>query len=312
MTASMSSNGIARVTTVRPEPIQSIAYIYDGSTEGLLTAVFTAYANHENPQDVVRKGIPQPRLGQSTLTIETDNALAKRVQAGIRKRGGKPAWEIVLEASLSDEPEAGTLIYRFIRLIMGRSAARNARIPNELTDPVIGPVLKLQRFVRNERHHMQQFLRFEHFEGDLWFAKCNPKANVIPLLMDWFSGRFNTQRFVIYDEAHHVAGIYNGVDWWLAQTSNLHLPSRTEEERLMQTAWKDFYKAVSISARYHPELRRQFMPKRFWKNILEVRDELPNSDLPVLPENGGNAFPAGALPGQPKCSTGTLAATMEE
>jgi probable DNA metabolism protein len=312
MTATASYNGMARVATACQEPIQNIAYIYDGSTEGLLTAVFMVYANHENPQDVVREGILQPRLGQSTLTIETDNALAKRVQAGIRKRGGKPAWEIVLEASLSDEPDVGTLIYRFIRLIMSRSAARNARIPNELTDPVVGPVLKLQRFVRNERHHMQQFLRFEHFEGGLWFAKCNPNANVVPLLMDWFSGRFNTQRFVIYDEVHHVAGIYDGVDWWLAQTNSLHLPSHTEEERLMQTAWKDFYKAVSISARYHPELRRQFMPKRFWKNILEVRDELPNSGLRALPENDGNAFPAAALPDQPKGSIGTLAAAMEE
>ena len=46
--------------------------------------------------------------------------------------------------------------------------------------------------------------------------------------------------------------------------------------------WKEFYVndagnqihkfAVSIDARYHPELRRQFMPKRFWKNLTELQE----------------------------------------
>ena len=36
---------------------------------------------------------------------------------------------------------------------------------------------------------------------------------------------------------------------------------------------------VAIPARYHPELRRHFMPKRFWKNILEVRDEAPGAGV---------------------------------
>ena len=158
---------------------------------------------------------------------------------------------------------------------MSRPAKQNAYIRNELTDPIVGPVLKLHHAVRNERHFMQELLRFEHFDNDLWFAKCNPNANVVPLLMDWFSARFNTQQFVIYDEVHNIAGIYDGESWVLAETSELDLPAHSSDEAVMQSAWKRFYDAVSIPARYHPELRRQHMPKRFWKNILEVRDEAP-------------------------------------
>ena len=131
---------------------------------------------------------------------------------------------------------------------------------------------------------MQQFIRFEHFENDVWFARCNPKANVVPLLMDWFAGRFNTQRFVLYDEVHNVAGIYDGEGWYLAQTGDVHLPLHAQDEATMQAAWKGFYDAVAIPARYHPELRRHFMPKRFWRNILEVRDELPETEQGELPE----------------------------
>ena len=40
----------------------------------------------------------------------------------------------------------------------------------------------------------------------------------------------------------------------------------------MSEAWRTFYKSVSIDARYHPELRRQFVPKRFWKNLTELQE----------------------------------------
>ncbi len=255
------------------EPLNNVAYVYDGTTEGLLSAVFQTYALHEQPQDMLREDMLQPRLGQSIRFVETDAALAQRVKVGICKRAGRSAWEAVLHASLSDDPQAAMAVYRFVRYVMARPAASNRGLVHNLAHPIAGPVAKLSRSVMNERHLMQQFLRFEHFENDIWFAQCNPKANVVPLLMDWFSGRFNNQRFVIYDEVHHVAGIYDGSGWCLARTDEVHLPLHAEDEQLMQKAWKGFYDAVAIPARYHPELWRHFMPKRFWKNILEVRDE---------------------------------------
>ena len=194
------------------------------------------------------------------------------------KRVGRQAWEAVLHASLSDDSSAGMAVWRFIRYVMARPAAQNRKLVQDLAHPIAGPIAKLSRSVMNERHLMQQFIRFEHFENDVWFARCNPKANVVPLLMDWFAGRFNTQRFVLYDEVHNVAGIYDGEGWYLAQTGDVHLPLHAQDEATMQAAWKGFYDAVAIPARYHPELRRHFMPKRFWRNILEVRDELPETE----------------------------------
>lgn len=253
-------------------PLENVVYVFDGTVEGLLTAVFQTYALHEKPQDISREGLLQPRLDQSVRFVETDAALAERVRAGVCKRAGRRAWEAMFYASLADDPQAPMTVYRFVRYVMTRPAHANRAVMDDLSNPIVGPVAKLSRYVLNERHHMQQFLRFEHFENDIWFAKCNPKANVVPLLMDWFSGRFNTQRFIIYDEVHHVAGIYDGADWILAEADEMHLPEHAAEEKLMQQAWKGFYSAVSISARYHPELRRHFMPKRFWRNIIEVRD----------------------------------------
>ena len=97
--------------------------------------------------------------------------------------------------------------------------------------------------------------------------------------MDWFSGRFNTQPFVIHDEGHDLAGVYEGSDWYLVRTDRLDLPGPTADERAMKDAWKRFYRTIAVESRYNPELRRQFMPKRLWKNITELQEDLPGNEL---------------------------------
>lgn len=65
-----------------PTP-DNIAYLYDGSVEGLFTAVFLTYANKEHPLDICPSEHYQPRIGQTTRQIETDFSLALRVQKGV-------------------------------------------------------------------------------------------------------------------------------------------------------------------------------------------------------------------------------------
>ena len=278
---------VCSAAPAREEPLENVAYVYDGTLEGLLTAVFRAYENHEDPQDVVKAGTLRPRLDQSMRTIETDQARALRVAAGVRRTCGDEAFQKIMHASLSDDPTAGTVVYRFICYAMppgctsadGRRAKARPRALDEMTHPAVEPLLRLDRAVMNERHKLMQFMRFEHLDNGVWFARCNPNASVVPLLMDWFSARFNTQPFIVFDENHALAGVSAGGEWYLVSADAIDLPAQASEERLMQSAWKLFYDTVAVEARYNPELRRQFMPMRLWKNILEVQDELPGTDL---------------------------------
>ena len=289
------------------EPLAHVAYCYDGSLEGLLTAIFKAYEYRENPEDVMRASQLLPRLGQTVRDIETEVELALRVQKGIRRTGGQATFDAVMRASLSDDPATGTIVYRFVRFAMAqvrphdctgcrkratcpgpgagaRCSGKNARsVLNDLAHPAVAPLDRLARAVGNERHRMLQFLRFEHLENGVWFAQCNPSAAVVPLIMDWFSGRFNTQPFIIFDENHHMAGVYEGRTWYLVDTNEVTLPGRASDEKLMQTAWKRFYDTVAVEARYNPELRRQFMPKRLWKNIVEMQERIPGKELKRRP-----------------------------
>jgi probable DNA metabolism protein len=43
----------------------------------------------------------------------------------------------------------------------------------------------------------------------------------------------------------------------------------SDDEFIFQEAWKIYHKHLSIKERYNPKLQRNFMPKRYWKNLTE-------------------------------------------
>lgn len=255
------------------EAALELAYSYDGTLEGLFSAIFAAYANHENPLDIAPRDRLQLRLGQEERQIETNVAHAQRVARSIASAGGKATFEAVKKASVSSDPHVGTTVFHFVQKLM----KERGYLLNQLADPVVGELMRLVKAVDVECERMRQFVRFSHLESGGWFAVCNPRDNVIPLVMNWFAARFNDQSFAIYDEVHHIAGVYEKNSWYLVSTSCFNAPIYSSEECLMQDAWRLFYRTLSIDARYNPELRRQHMPVRYWCNLTEMQQ--PESAL---------------------------------
>ncbi len=290
------------------EVYSEIAYLYDGSAEGLLSAIFSAYARHEDPTDITTEKRYRPRLGQHALAIETSVEQALRVERGIRREAGDPAFEAVVYAALSDDEAAGIKALRFVRHCMApmqtshRSAVkrpqRNRRYNplDDITHPDVAPLYEIARAVGNERHRMLQFIRFQELEGGLWFARCNPSASVVPLVMEHFATRLNVQPFIIYDENHRLAGVWDKADWYLVPDADMQLPAASEREREVAAAWRLFYQHVSIDPRYNPELRRQFMPKRLWRNLTEMQAEGSSYKGVRLPDSGSRSEIRADLP----------------
>ena len=182
-----------------------------------------------------------------------------------------------MRAAASDRPQAGLVVYRFIRYIMDPRSQRNRKrnVLDDLANPVVADLVALERGVLNEEERMRQFIRFSHLENGVWFARCNPNANVVPLVMRSFAERFNTQPFIIYDENHHLAGVHDGNGWHLVADDVVNIPSRTAEDAHIEALWKRFYDSLAIETRYNPELRRHFMPVRLWRNLPETHPQ-PN------------------------------------
>ncbi len=272
-----------------------LAYLHDGSPEGLLSCIFAAYERHEDPAEIACRADHQPRLLQTSVIIPTDPDHAHRVLAGIRTRLGAYTHRQALKCTLSGRADAGTALYRFVRFALDgtdrrhcescrfqdrcarRSCQRMRMAPvNDVTHPRVKPFHDAVRSVDNECEKIRQFARFQHLrdeDRDIWFARINPKDSVVPLVLEHFVERFSIQPFILYDEVHALAGIWNGRESYLVDADDdaLTLPGASATEAVMQDAWKAFYRTLSIDARYNPELRRQHMPKRFWKNLTEMQ-----------------------------------------
>lgn len=254
------------------DPLQHVAYLHDGSLEGLLCCIFEAYVRRENPEDIVCESRYQPRLEQSSFFVQTDFERAQRVRRGIEREAGSRAFSAVVRAAANDDVQAGVVVYRFVLYVMDKKSGRDRRrkVLNDLANPVVADLVALERRVLNEEEKMRQFVRFSHLENGVWFARCCPNANVIPLVMGHFAARFNVQPFIIYDENHHIAGVYDGNDWSLVADEVVDVPSRTAQDAYIEKLWQRFYDSLSIDARYNPELRRRFIPARLAKSLPEL------------------------------------------
>lgn len=245
----------------------NVLYCYDATLEGFFSAVFSAYARHEYPQHICATGAVQPALGQEIFDVPTSSSQAERVRIGLTKKGGYELFRKVKYAFLSSDPQREDALFAYIVKAM----QEGRRIHRDAACPCVAAVEGFVREVMGEREHMYQFARFEELEGGVFFARINPKANVVPIMMSHFVERFSVQPFIIYDETHHIAGVYDMQTTSFVSCDDLNLPECTSSEELCQQLWKTFYDSLSHEQRYNPDLRRSFMPKRFWKNITEIK-----------------------------------------
>lgn len=258
--------------TAFPVALQDAAYLYDGTLEGLLSAVFLAYERHEEPLDIVRNEVYEPRLGQSAIYVSTDFARAGRVRRGVCKAAGRTAFMSIMHASTCEDYDMGAIVYRFIRHVMSRpQQMRSIPVLDDRANPVVADLRRLALRASNESENMRQFVRFSKLENGVWFSQVSPNASVVPLVMGYFASRLNDQPFIIYDERHKIAGVYDGRTWQLVKAEEVNVGDVACGDELMEEAWKRFYDALSVDARYNPELRRHFMPVRLWKDLPEMK-----------------------------------------
>ena len=61
-------------------------YVFDGTMDGLLTAVFDAFNLKERPEQLLAKGDALPLFCERTYQVATDEEKARRVWAGLEKQ----------------------------------------------------------------------------------------------------------------------------------------------------------------------------------------------------------------------------------
>ena len=241
-----------------------IIYVYDGSFEGLLTAVFESFERHELPCSVVSESEFLPTLFSSRIVV-TDSAKADRVRRGIKNNAGEQIWNLVRLGYLTCLEDRGALINDFVHMAMHYGAG----VTRMLADETVNRLSKAVRALTQESHKYKGFVRFS-VSGSALSAIIEPKNSVLPLLAAHFCDRYPNESFLIYDKTHRQALIWHNRQKLIVPLDDFEQPEAGEEERYLRALWKHFYDTVAIEERYNPSCRMNFMPKRYWSQLPEM------------------------------------------
>ena len=77
---------------------------------------------------------------------------------------------------------------------------------------------------------------------------------------------------MIFDKTNKAALVCQNGKAEILRIDNVTFPEISENEAQYQALWKEFYNTIAIKGRENPRCRMTHMPKRYWKNMLEVSD----------------------------------------
>ncbi len=252
-------------------------YVFDGTMDGLLTAVFDAYALKEQPEELLKSGDALPLFCDHTYQVTTDEEKAQRVWTGLEKKLEREALKLISVSWLSELPELSTPLFHYIYKVF-----QQGDISRNFADPDVLSVTNIARKVLHEQLRMKQFIRFQKAKDGTYLAVVSPDHNVLPIITDHFSDRFNDQPWLIYDAHRHYGFYYDGhaapiritfenefaVPFNL-ENGKLNEDILSSDDQLLQDLWRTYFKAICIKERMNPRKQLKDMPRRYWKYMTE-------------------------------------------
>ena len=252
-------------------------YTFDGTMDGLLTAVFDAYALHEQPEQLLKSGDALPLFCEHLYHVTTDEEKARRVWTGLEKHLPREAMKLISVSWLSELPELPTPLFLYVYKVF-----RQGDISHNFADDDVLSVIDIAHSVLHEQLRMKQFIRFQKAKDGTYLAVVSPDHNVLPLITDHFSDRFNDQPWLIYDAKRHYGFYYDGKAAPIRVTfedeaavpfnlnnGKLNAEVLSHDDQLFQDLWRTYFKAICIKERMNPRKQLKDMPRRYWKYMTE-------------------------------------------
>ena len=250
-------------------------YVFDGSLEGLLTAIFEWFERKPGVIELCTYKTYQPDAFTPAFEIQNNREKADRVWNGLQKKLAKDWMRKVYCAFLSELPEAFVSIFHFSCYIFQSPEGSEKNYGN----PHVLAVAQLARSVEREKHRMEAFIRFQKTADGIFYCGIDPDFNVLPLILNHFKNRYADQQWIIYDLKRKY-GLFYDLHKVEEITIELNLESLkkpashqlNEKEELYAHLWKDYFKSTNIESRKNTKLHIQHVPKRYWKYLTEKQN----------------------------------------
>ncbi|MBN1521736.1 MAG: TIGR03915 family putative DNA repair protein [Candidatus Aureabacteria bacterium] len=248
----------------------SATYIYDGTYEGLMTCLAEVLKKQEEPDDIVFFQDFTPSLFSREVTVETKKRKAESFLLFVKNKMGKDTLRNIMKCFLSDVPGKGMMIYDYVKL--GIEKGKNLDL--FLSDERVSKIHTLSMRVGREAHRMKGLLRFKELFDGVYYARLYTDHFILPLIAPFFAGRLADRCWIIHDYKRSRAAFYNKRAIRIAQLERENVPLLSSEEIECQMLWKRYFQKIAVPGRYNPRLQRQFIPKKYWRDLVEVEESI--------------------------------------
>lgn len=246
-------------------------YTYDGSIEGFFTIILKCIKLKEIPRKIVSDVEYEMNLLETSIFIETNLLDSQIIFRKISSISDFTLY-IIFTSFLSNYLDKDIIILKYL-LASFKYGTKLNKMRNK--EYVIN-IRTLHQQVRKETHRLKGFLRFSELKNKILYAKCEPENNIIEFLAEHFSKRLAKEFFIIHDLKRHLLALYDGKkivyesDQILSQEKIYHLLFNDKYEKM----WKNYFKTIGIEERRNRRCQLNFMPKKFWRYMLEVKDNV--------------------------------------
>jgi len=183
------------------------------------------------------------------------------------------AFDTFVSTWMSELPLEAELL-RFGRKVVSALDRHEAeRIASNLSDADVRLVHEAAYKVWHEIHRMLGLLRFTKLPTEIYTAHCEPDHFILPALGEHFSLRFGNTPWIIIDDKRGLClSCLTGEPQLNIKPPQLEqdIP-RSNEADCWEKLWLNYHQTINNESRNNPDLQRQFMPKRYWKNLPEMK-----------------------------------------
>jgi probable DNA metabolism protein len=248
-------------------------YLFDGSFNGLLCAVFASYERKDKEVRLIKTADFAAHIFEEPVEIATDGSRAARVWNGLKAKIAKAHLQQFFNSYFAEQPQVYQDMFDYCHYIFDNEKGVDFNYGNPLVLSLAQTANKVQR----EKHRMEAFIRFQKGGNGLFFAVAAPDFNVLPLVVKHFKNRYADQPWVIYDTKrkygiHYDLNIVSEIKMNLVPAEH-SVPEECiaidEKEELYAQLWKDYFKSTNIVERKNLKLHLQHVPKRYWKYLTE-------------------------------------------
>ncbi len=243
-------------------------YLYDGSFEGFLSAVFDAWYNHKDYFENI-KAIQntEPAFTDKNIQVQTDSDKVVKVQKWMQNQLLEGTEFRIYEYFLSGDEDRERRIYFYLRACnrLGKW------VDSYLMDRDVADFLKAEKRFHKELDRMYQFTRFRLLAENVLFAEIGPDYNVLAGLGSFFLDRMPGQRFIIYDSKRKKAVLSNGTELAMFDSFCVESLNEMNSGDNFETLWKGYLKALTIEERRNYKLQRQMLPMKYRRYMTEFQ-----------------------------------------